>query len=88
MIRQKKMDFNSKQPYNLKMLPPAMDFDAIPILRALKPASRELAELKGCCTGIPNPMVLMSIAMTEADLWDPWETFKNFHRVPATAKRN
>ncbi len=59
------MNFNPNQPHNLKLLPPQIDFDTTSILKALNSASREIGELKGYCTSIPEAKVLMSVAMTK-----------------------
>ena len=59
------MSFNPNQPHNLKPLPPKIDFDSTAILKALNSASREIGELKGYCSGIPDTKILMSVAMTK-----------------------
>jgi Fic family protein len=59
------MNFSPNQPHNLKLLPPKVEFDATSILKALNSASREIGELKGYCTSIPDARVLMSVAITK-----------------------
>ena len=59
------MSFNPKEPFKLEELPPKIDLDTIKILKALKDASREIGELKGYCSNIPNPMMLMSMAVAK-----------------------
>lgn len=60
------MAFNPKEPYTaLKDLPPDFDFETLKILKALKEARSEIGELKGYCSNIPNPMMLMSVAVAK-----------------------
>lgn len=59
------MKFNPNEPHHLADLPPQIDFDTVQILKALKNASREIGELKGYCSSIPNPMMLMSMAVAK-----------------------
>ena len=59
------MTFNPKDPHKLQELPPTIDLDTIKILKALKEARSEIGELKGYCTNIPNPMMLMSMAVAK-----------------------
>jgi len=56
-----------KQTYDITPLPPAVDLDTIPILRALAKANRALAELKGRAATIPNQEILIdTLALQEA----------------------
>lgn len=57
------MTFDPTKPFELPPLPPKTDLETIAILKALKDASREVAELKGYCSNVLNPMILMSMAM-------------------------
>lgn len=57
------MTFNPNNPHDLKSLPPIADFETTSILKALNSTSREVAELKGYCSSLPNPMALMKIIL-------------------------
>lgn len=59
------MTFDPTKPYNLPPLPLDVDFETVPILKALNTATKEIGELKGYCTNVPNPYVLMSAAITK-----------------------
>ncbi len=59
------MSFNPKEPFNLPALPPKTNLDTVSILKALNDASRAIGELKGYCSSIPNPMMLMSMAVAK-----------------------
>lgn len=59
------MKFDPKQPFNLPSLPPASKIETEEILRLLNRANKELASLKGYCLNLPNPMVLMSVALAK-----------------------
>lgn len=51
----------------LPVLPPPVEFDTIPILKALANANRALAELKGAAKSIPNQGILIdTLALQEA----------------------
>ncbi|MFQ5444264.1 MAG: Fic family protein [Nitrospinales bacterium] len=54
---------NPDQPYELKPLPPPNDFESKPTLRALINTIQEVSELKGYCSKVPNPRILLSITM-------------------------
>lgn len=49
-----------KQTYVLPFLPPPMNFETVPILKALSRANRALAELKGRAATIPNQGILIN----------------------------
>lgn len=56
-----------KPTYDIKPLPPSVDLDTIPILKALAKANRALAELKGRAATIPNQSILIdTLALQEA----------------------
>jgi len=59
------MPYNSTQPFEVPPLPPKADLEAPAVLKALVKASRETGELKGFCAKAPNPMLLMSLAITK-----------------------
>lgn len=59
------MSFDPNKPFELPPLPPKADLETISLLKALKDSSREIAELKGYCANVPNPMILMSMAMAK-----------------------
>ncbi|MGB3315110.1 MAG: Fic family protein [Albidovulum sp.] len=53
--------------YDIQPLPPSVDFDTVPILKALARANRVLAELKGRAASIPNQTILIdTLALQEA----------------------
>jgi Fic family protein len=53
--------------YVIPTLPPAVDLETVPILKALAHANRALAELKGRAASIPNQGILIStLALQEA----------------------
>ncbi len=53
--------------YIIKPLPPSVDLETIPVLRALAAANRALAELKGRAATIPNQGILIdTLALQEA----------------------
>lgn len=45
--------------YTLPPLPPAVDLETVPVLKALNRASRALADLKGQARTIPNQGILI-----------------------------
>jgi len=56
-----------KPTYDIRPLPPAVDFDTVAILKALARANRALAELKGRAASIPNQTILIdTLALQEA----------------------
>lgn len=56
-----------RQTYRLPPLPPPVDFETEPVLRALVDAHRHLGELKGRAATVPNPSVLIStLSLQEA----------------------
>jgi Fic family protein len=56
-----------KQTYILPPLPPKIDLDTVPILKALAKANRALAELKGRAATIPNQGILIdTLTLQEA----------------------
>ena len=56
-----------KQTYTIEPLPPAVDLETVPVLRALATANRALAELKGRAATIPNQGILIdTLALQEA----------------------
>lgn len=56
-----------KPTYDIQPLPPSVDFDTVPILKALARANRALAELKGRAATIPNQSILIdTLALQEA----------------------
>ncbi|WP_242011632.1 hypothetical protein [Acetobacter fallax] len=44
---------------NIRPLPPQVDLETVPVLRALAEANRALAELKGRAATIPNQGILI-----------------------------
>jgi Fic family protein len=64
------MHFRPDKPCNdLPDLPPAVDIETAPVLKATTRASRALAELKGRTHTIPNPEILLNtLALQEAKL--------------------
>ncbi|MBZ8117376.1 Fic family protein [Roseovarius sp. LXJ103] len=53
--------------YNLPPLPPSVDLETVPVLKALAAANRALAELKGRAASIPNQGILIdTLALQEA----------------------
>ena len=55
------------QTYRLPTLPPAVELETVPILKALATANRALAELKGRAAIIPNQGILIdTLALQEA----------------------
>jgi Fic family protein len=59
------MRFNPETPYDLRLLPPEVGLDTVSVLKATIEARSEIGELKGYCSKIPNPMMLMSIAVAK-----------------------
>ena len=56
-----------KPTYMLRSLPPPVDLETVPILKALARANRALAELKGRAATIPNQGILIdTLALQEA----------------------
>lgn len=56
-----------KQTYIVRPLPPAVDLETVPVLKALATANRALAELKGRAATIPNQAILIdTLALQEA----------------------
>ena len=56
-----------KPAYKLPPLPPQVDLETIPVLKALNSASRALADLKGQAKTIPNQGILIdTLALQEA----------------------
>ena len=56
-----------KPSYKITPLPPSVDLDTVPILKALASANRALAELKGRAATIPNQTILIdTLALQEA----------------------
>ena len=56
-----------KPTYTLPNLPPAVDLQTLPVMKALAKAHRHLAELKGRAAAIPNQGILIdSLALQEA----------------------
>lgn len=60
--------YNPEKPYNeLPFLPPAEQIESISILKKTISASRELSELKGAITNLPNPRLFIdTIYLQEA----------------------
>ena len=48
-----------KPTYIIPPLPPAVDLETVPVLKALAAANRALAELKGRAATIPNQGILI-----------------------------
>lgn len=59
------MPYNPNEPFEVPPLPPKADIETGPILKTLVKAGRETGELKGYCSMVPNPMLLMSLAITK-----------------------
>lgn len=57
------MTFDPKQPHNLELLPPDIDFNDPKFTKPLLKAHTALAELKGYSFGMPNPLLLLSPAI-------------------------
>jgi len=76
------MKFDPQKPFNPPPLPPSVDLDSLPILKMLKDVGREVAELKGYCANVPNPMVLMSMAMTKESVES--SKIENIHTTVAS----
>ena len=56
-----------KPTYQLPNLPPPVELETVPILKALAAANRALAELKGRAATIPNQGILIdTLALQEA----------------------
>lgn len=56
-----------KPTYKLPLLPPSVELETVPVLKALATANRALAELKGRAATIPNQGILIdSLALQEA----------------------
>jgi len=56
-----------KPSYELPPLPPPVEMETLPVMRALGSASRALAELKGKAATIPNPGILIdTLSLQEA----------------------
>lgn len=56
-----------KPSYVLPLLPPEVQLETVPVLKALNRASRALADLKGQARTIPNPGILIdTLALQEA----------------------
>ena len=54
-------------PYKLPDLPPPVEIETVPVLKALARANRSLAELKGAAKAIPNQGILIdTLALQEA----------------------
>jgi Fic family protein len=64
------MHFSPDKPFNdLPELPPQVELETSPVLKANTRASRALAELKGRTHTIPNPTILLNtLALQEAKL--------------------
>ena len=60
--------FDRTKPYNtLPLLPPKAGLETIAVLKAITPAARSLAELKGRTNTVPNPGILLNtVALQEA----------------------
>lgn len=59
------MPYNPAEPFEVPPLPPREDLETATILKTLVKAGRQIGELKGNCSTVPNPMLLMSLAMTK-----------------------
>lgn len=59
------MPYNSVEPFTVPPLPPSEDLETASVLKNLVKASRRTGELKGYCAKVPNPMLLMSLAITK-----------------------
>lgn len=56
-----------KPTYKIPTLPPAVDLETVPVLKALASANRALAELKARAATIPNRGILIdTLALQEA----------------------
>lgn len=56
-----------KPTYRIRPLPPGVDLETVPVLKALATANRALAELKGRAATIPNQGILIdTLALQEA----------------------
>ena len=55
-----------KSTYAIPALPPSVDLESVPVLKALATANRALAELKGRAATIPNQGILIdTLALQE-----------------------
>lgn len=59
------MPYNPAEPFEVPPLPPGEELETAAVLKALVKASRRTGELKGYCSTVPNPMLLMSLAITK-----------------------
>lgn len=59
------MPYNPAKPFEVPLLPPREELETSAVLKALVDAGREIGELKGYCYTLPNPMLLMSLAITK-----------------------
>lgn len=57
------MSFSAIHPFDLPLLPPAVDFNDPGTVKILLKARTELGELKGYSSALPNPMLLLSPAV-------------------------
>lgn len=62
------MDFDSKNPYSLQILPPPIDWKNPLFTDVLLEARAALAELKGYSFAMPNPLLLLSPAILRESL--------------------
>jgi len=63
--------------YNPTPLPPSVQLETVPVLKALNRASRALADLKGQARTIPNQGILIdTLALQEANLCGKHPIFK------------
>lgn len=64
--------------YTIPVLPPAVDLETVPVLKALAAANRALAELKGRAATIPNQGILIdTMAPLETKASSPAPKFQN-----------
>ncbi len=59
------MPCNPTEPFKMPILPPNEDLETATILKTLVKAGRQIGELKGYSATVPNPMPLMSLAITK-----------------------
>lgn len=57
------MSFSAIYPFDLPLLPPAVDFNDSETTKILLKARTELGELKGYSSALPNPLLLLSPAV-------------------------
>uniref|UniRef100_UPI004048DD53 Fic/DOC family N-terminal domain-containing protein n=2 Tax=Yoonia sp. TaxID=2212373 RepID=UPI004048DD53 len=68
-----------KPSYKITPLPPSVDLDTVPILKALASANRALAELKGRAATIPNQTILIDTLVNQTGFTGEHKAWKVSH---------